>query len=134
MADDLSKISEPGPLVTNYHEVEHIHYKVWPDLSVPETKESIAALLHIARDACVPLLESSWQSRNFSKVAIHCKAGVGRTGTLLSIINSILAINEQKRQGLPKNQIQLSIFSIVRRLREQRFSMVEKPEQYRFIY
>ena len=56
---------------------------------------------------------------------LHCKAGVGRTGTLLALINSMLIADQS-----PK----LSIFSVVRRLREQRYSMVETQKQYKFIY
>lgn len=57
-------------------------------------------------------------------------AGVGRTGTLMAIINSIITLREQKLLQNP----QLSIFSVVRRLREQRFEMCETKAQYEFIY
>ena len=57
-------------------------------------------------------------------------AGVGRTGTLMAIINSIITLREQRRLENPE----LSIFSIVRRLREQRFQMCETKAQYEFIY
>ena len=55
-------------------------------------------------------------------------AGVGRTGTLIALINSIITLDEQKRVRdaeaiigknlIPDATTRLSIFSIVRRLRE----------------
>lgn len=64
------------------------------------------------------------------KIAIHCMAGVGRTGTLMALINSIICLKEQN-DGDPKL---LSIFSIIRRLREQRFEMCETQAQYKFLF
>lgn len=63
---------------------------------------------------------------------MHCRAGIGRTGTTIALINSVICINAlvQSTIGEPH----LSIFSIVRRLREQRIWMVQVPNQYEFIY
>ena len=59
---------------------------------------------------------------------MHCRAGPGRTGTTLALVNAVAAIKEQKRIGIADPH--LSIFSIVRRLREQRMWMVQTEEQY----
>ena len=56
------------------------------------------------------------------RLLVHCRAGIGRTGTTVAILNSIIAIKEQMKLGITSPQ--LSIFSIVRRLREQRIWMV----------
>jgi len=63
---------------------------------------------------------------------VHCRAGIGRTGTTLTLINSIIAIKEQLKQGITDPQ--LSLFSIVRRLREQRIWMVQTDDQYKYLY
>ncbi|CAD8180920.1 unnamed protein product [Paramecium octaurelia] len=57
---------------------------------------------------------------------IHCSAGVGRTGTFLAICHI--------KQLLINNQAKISVFSIVRRLREQRALMIQTPEQYQMVY
>ena len=36
---------------------------------------------------------------NPQKLLVHCKAGIGRTGTTISLINSVIAIEEQKANG-----------------------------------
>ena len=63
---------------------------------------------------------------------VHCRAGIGRTGTALALIQSSIALKEQARHGIADPK--LSVFSIVRRLREQRVWMVQTEEQYRYIY
>jgi len=62
---------------------------------------------------------------------IHCSAGIGRTGTLLCLYNIYLLLNELKEA---KEEIKISIFGLVRRLREQRWGMVQTKEQYKFLY
>ena len=55
-----------------------------------------------------------------SKIIIHWSAGIGRTGTLIAVYNWISSINHYiDTQNIDKGK--LSIFAIVRRLREQRY-------------
>ena len=63
---------------------------------------------------------------------MHGKDGFGRTGTFIALVNAIMTIKEQKLIGIKDPQI--SIFSIVRRLREQRFDMVDSFRNYKFLY
>ena len=49
-------------------------------------------------------------------------AGIGRTGTLISLFNLILQIKYYREKGI--NAFKLSPFREVRRLREQRYGMV----------
>lgn len=67
-----------------------------------------------------------------AKAIIHCSAGIGRTGTTASLSSLLINVASQLNQGIADPKI--SVFSTVRRLREQRFSMVQMPEQYVFIY
>jgi len=90
-------------------------------------------------------------------IVVHCSAGIGRTGTFLAIYNIIEAVRAlQKESGKEDAQIdeeindmireenfekdcmstkpRISIFGSVRRLREQRWSMVKIQSQYNFIY
>ena len=112
--------------------MEHIHYRSWEDMNIPNKPGAVEALADIAsRDGADFLINqfSNLQSGDLNpqKLAIHCRAGIGRTGTLLALINSFICLKEQGED--PK----LSTFSIVRRLREQRFDMCETKNQYKFI-
>jgi protein tyrosine phosphatase len=58
---------------------------------------------------------------------VHCSAGIGRTGTLLAIIDALRIIEAD-----PNSKI--SIFNLVYNLRLHRFGSVQTFEQYQFIY
>jgi len=51
-------------------------------------------------------------------------AGVGRTGTLLSIFNLDLILRETLKKKGDEKKVRISVFGVVRRLREQRWGMV----------
>jgi receptor-type tyrosine-protein phosphatase gamma len=69
---------------------------------------------------------------------LHCSAGIGRTGTVIAIYNlqltAIAMSNFVKQTGDIETVSRLSVFGVVRRLREQRFCMVQTTSQYEFIY
>ena len=56
---------------------------------------------------------------------IHCSAGIGRTGTLGTMIEAIRSAHKYKA---------LSVFEIVDNMRRHRMGCVQTPEQYNFIY
>eukprot|EP00826_Nyctotherus_ovalis_P009688 TRINITY_DN12565_c0_g1_i4.p3 TRINITY_DN12565_c0_g1~~TRINITY_DN12565_c0_g1_i4.p3 ORF type:complete len:108 (+),score=31.72 TRINITY_DN12565_c0_g1_i4:673-996(+) len=60
------------------------------------------------------------EARKEEKIVTHCSAGVGRTGTLIALVN---LTGESK--GAAKDK-KLSVFRTVRLLREQRMYMVER--------
>ena len=64
-------------------------------------------------------------------ILIHCVGGVGKTGTFISIYQIIKCLELIKE--IKKDYI-LNIFNVVRKLREQRYSMVTDISQYKFIY
>ncbi|EGR34841.1 protein-tyrosine phosphatase protein, putative [Ichthyophthirius multifiliis] len=71
-------------------------------------------------------------------------AGVGRTGTLISLVNLMIIVeyyvpiiqeiikNQQSIENL--NNCNISIFGTVRKIREQRWGMVHHSEQYAYLY
>jgi receptor-type tyrosine-protein phosphatase gamma len=69
---------------------------------------------------------------------LHCSAGIGRTGTVIALYNlqltAIAMSNFVKQTGDIETVSRLSVFGVVRRLREQRFCMVQTTSQYEFIY
>jgi protein tyrosine phosphatase len=64
-------------------------------------------------------------------IAVHCSAGIGRTGTLIVLYFLQSLANYQAANSLP---IQASVFGTVRSIREQRAGSVQTLEQYEFIY
>jgi protein tyrosine phosphatase len=64
-------------------------------------------------------------------ILVHCSAGVGRTGTFIAIYQIIKCL--EKIKLLNKEPI-LNVFNVVRKLREQRYSMVTDTIQYKSIY
>jgi len=97
-----------------------VHYQSWPDHGVPTNYEDLTRLL-AEIDKCAPT----------SPILVHCSAGVGRTGTVIAL--SILQDLVRKTRDL-REAPAISIFSVVRRMREQRLSMVQTPDQYVLLY
>jgi len=62
------------------------------------------------------------QSQRNQATLVHCSAGIGRTGTLIAIYNAVESIMYSRKTG---TEASISIFGIVRRLREQRWNMVK---------
>ena len=65
-------------------------------------------------------------------VIVHCSAGVGRTGTFISMYNLYHEILEQIKDN--KEEIIFSIMNLVRKLKEMRLYMVENEGQYKLLY
>ena len=63
---------------------------------------------------------------------VHCSAGVGRTGTFVSMYLLEKEINEQI--NAKKEYIRFNIFNLVRKIKEMRIYMVQSEVQYEFIY
>lgn len=100
--------------------IKQFHFTNWPDKSVPPEKEHLEQLVSQLQN----------EEKKKKKIIIHCSAGVGRTGTLLALTQLKTLIDYQKSNGL---DLGISVFSIVRRLREQRVLSVQTIEQYEMI-
>ena len=109
---------------TATREVKQYHCVGWPDMGVP-TKNNHQHVLTLLQEL------SSHRKEVDHPFVIHCSAGIGRTGTLTSLLFLKYLVDHQQKLGQP---VQASVFSIVKSLREQRFGSVETDEQYEFIY
>ncbi len=67
-------------------------------------------------------------------IGVHCRAGVGRTGTFLAAYALIHDIDEQVARGVPVADVQVSVDKVVWELSLQRPFMVARFSQYVSLY
>ena len=92
------------------HEVSLFHYLGWPDHGVPANAISMINFIKCVR-----------KSHPYSKediMVVHCSAGVGRTGTFITLDYMLERIKSEKS---------INIYEIVSGLRKQRVLMVQTP-------
>ena len=100
-----------------------IHLTTWNDHTAPSSNYyKIIKIINLV-DKC----------KQNSPVVVHCSAGVGRTGTFLSIYNLYHEILGQINNKYTR-EIKFSIMNLVRKLKEMRMFLVENEEQYIFLY
>lgn len=92
--------------------MEQYNYCGWPDHGLPKDATPIMEMLNAAKTAV--------NMKTPSKILVHCSAGVGRTGTFISL-GHLTSLCESKSK-----EDKISVFHIVRMLREQRMMMVER--------
>ena len=96
--------------------VKHFHFTAWPDHDVPTLYDEL--LLFVSK------VQESHIKTN-APILVHCSAGVGRTGTFITLYNLLIAIQQTKP---------INIYSTVHAMREHRPQMVQAFAQYKFIY
>ncbi|KAM9324548.1 receptor-type tyrosine-protein phosphatase C [Gastrophryne carolinensis] len=97
-------------------DITHIQFTVWPDHGVPDDPN---LLLRLRRRV-------SALSNFFSgPIVVHCSAGVGRTGTYISIDAMLEGLETEGR---------VDVYGYVVQLRRQRCLMVQVDSQYVFIH
>jgi len=101
-----------------------LHYTCWEDHGVPDI-DSFKKIM--------TLIESMEFYQNNQPIIVHCSAGVGRSGTFISLYNLYKSIMNQIN-NININEIQFSIMDIVRQLKEMRTHLVENEKQYIFLY
>ena len=77
-------------------------------------------------------IEWNLKSKANERAVVHCSAGIGRTGTTITLTHVIIKLCAQRNMGVPDPIF--SIFHTVRRIREHRFGSVQTDSQYLFIY
>ncbi|XP_072016801.1 receptor-type tyrosine-protein phosphatase delta-like [Amphiura filiformis] len=97
-------------------EITQFHFLFWPDMGVPSYAAPLLRFIKVAKNFNPP---------KAGPTIVHCSAGVGRTGTLLTI-DSMLDMAKQENQ--------IDVYNFVRSMRDRRIKMVQTPEQYVFIF
>uniref|UniRef100_A0A6Q2YQ05 Tyrosine-protein phosphatase n=1 Tax=Esox lucius TaxID=8010 RepID=A0A6Q2YQ05_ESOLU len=92
-----------------------IQYMAWPDHGVPDDSTDFLDLVSLVR---------SKREVKEEPVIVHCSAGIGRTGVLITMETAMCLI-ESNRPVYP--------LDIVRAMRDQRAMMIQTPSQYRFV-
>jgi len=131
-----------------FREIFQIHYLGWPDFGVPESTAAIREIAH-AMDHCRKLGIQNYGLHG--PCVIHCSAGIGRTGSFLSIVQTMSTPKFQKllewariekslREGKEEMRLdsilsQFNVKDLVWSLRCQRnCGTVQNLKQYQFIY
>ncbi|GET93634.1 tyrosine specific protein phosphatase, putative [Leishmania tarentolae] len=98
-------------------EVYHMQYVAWPDQGVPHSSVTLMEIIN-----AIAKLPRSTQS----PIVVHCSGGIGRTGVFIGLHIALA----QFQLG----QARISIPSIVRYLKACRTGMVQRKDQYIFLY
>ncbi|XP_072172512.1 uncharacterized protein [Diadema setosum] len=100
-----------------HREVVQYHYTTWPDMGVPEQPSQLMNFIEVTRE-----ME---EGASRSPIVVHCSAGVGRTGTFITLDAMLDQMNAEGAVG---------IFNFIASMRKHRAKMVQVVEQYQFIY
>ncbi|XP_053398878.1 uncharacterized protein LOC123558827 [Mercenaria mercenaria] len=96
--------------------VRQFHFESWPDRHVPEYASSVVHFWNTVRTTDV---------KDNVPILVHCSAGIGRTGTFLSLD---YLVDQANIEGY------VNVFQCVQNLRHQRVNMVQNQDQYMFLH
>ncbi|XP_062577033.1 uncharacterized protein LOC134238932 isoform X2 [Saccostrea cucullata] len=94
----------------------HYHYTAWPDHGTPDPLCLIIFHNHVIR---------TQSNQKNAPTVVHCSAGVGRTGTYI-------ALDILHQMGTKTGKV--NVAECVRKMRENRMTMVQTYEQYITIF
>lgn len=100
-------------------EIWQIQVKGWGDYSVPESTDTLLALINKVKEI---------SGKSSAPILVHCSAGVGRTGTYIATQRLMETIEQPAIFGRP------CVWDAVVEMRSARPKMVQKKEQYVYIY
>jgi protein tyrosine phosphatase len=98
-------------------QVTQYYYPEWPDKDTPTTDPM--SILHLIRD-----VNENHPPYHYP-IVVHCSAGVGRTGTYITLDAMMEKIDKEGK---------IDIFGFISKIRERRQLLVQTPKQYVFIH
>lgn len=111
----------------------HLLYTQWPDFGIPAENETASLLNLIA-------LSRAKNAGPANPRIVHCRAGVGRSGTFISLdylleeLEAGAFASDRPVSSFESFRRDDPVFDAVNNLRMQRPNMVQAVSQYRFIY
>ncbi|XP_028663880.2 tyrosine-protein phosphatase non-receptor type 4 isoform X1 [Erpetoichthys calabaricus] len=96
-------------------QLTQIQYVAWPDHGVPDDSSYFLDFVSLVRKK---------RAEKDEPVIVHCSAGIGRTGVLITMETAMCLI-ECNQPVYP--------LDIVRKMRDQRAMMIQTPSQYKFV-
>ncbi|XP_026073841.1 tyrosine-protein phosphatase non-receptor type 4-like isoform X2 [Carassius auratus] len=96
-------------------EMTQIQYLAWPDHGVPDDSTDFLDFVFLVR---------SKRAGKDEPVVVHCSAGIGRTGVLITM-ETAMCLMECGQPVYP--------LEIVRTMRDQRAMMIQTPSQFKFV-
>ncbi|CAH8543017.1 unnamed protein product, partial [Schistosoma rodhaini] len=115
--------------------VEHFAFFSWPDHGTPQTTEGLLDLLTSVQSTYLNEIEKlGYKSYEDQKtppppVVVHCSAGIGRTGTYVTVDICTKWLADSRN-----TEHKINIPLTVARVRSQRFGCVQVSSQYVFCY
>ncbi|KAF8423823.1 protein-tyrosine phosphatase-like protein [Tirmania nivea] len=103
----------------------HLLFKGWPDFGVPAAEQKTALL------EMIKLAASKNTDGPKNPLIVHCSAGVGRSGTYITLD---YLLKEIESGSIHADEAEDPVYETVNTLREQRMYMVQSEPQYHFIY
>ncbi|XP_078109108.1 tyrosine-protein phosphatase non-receptor type 3 isoform X3 [Sander vitreus] len=94
--------------------VTHLQYVAWPDHGVPDDPSDFLLFISSVRE----------RRRGEEPLMVHCSAGIGRTGVLITMETALTLLDE----GRPMFPL-----DVVKTLRDQRAMMVQTTCQFQFV-
>ncbi|KAM9309884.1 tyrosine-protein phosphatase non-receptor type 3 isoform 2-T4 [Pholidichthys leucotaenia] len=94
--------------------VTHLQYVAWPDHGVPDDPSDFLLFISSVRE----------RRRGEEALMVHCSAGIGRTGVLITM-EAALTLIDESRPVFP--------LDIIKTLRDQRAMMVQTTSQFQFV-
>jgi protein tyrosine phosphatase len=121
-------------------ELTHWHYAAWPDHGVPRDASALLALCALVRADEAP--EAGGAHAYAAPVAVHCSAGIGRSGVYAAVDVAtrrlLAAARDAPARGTAAAAAEaaaaVDVRAIVEALRHQRGGCVQTREQFEFCH
>ncbi|XP_048252782.1 receptor-type tyrosine-protein phosphatase epsilon-like [Haliotis rufescens] len=95
--------------------VSQYHFVTWPVHGVPSAPAIVTFWKKVCHD----------RRSQESPLVVHCRAGVGRTGTFIGLD---FLFDQAKAEG------RVDFYHCIQKMRENRVNMIQTAEQYRFLH
>lgn len=105
-------------------DIWHLQFISWPDFGTPLTASALLKFRESVLKKQLDAIEATGGS-TYPPIVVHCSAGVGRSGTFITVD---ICIQKLETTGL------VDVKKVVEKLREQRYLSIQTKDQYIFCY